>query len=76
MKKQYALLKLLLALFLLYVAFPMIGSTTVQLVNLFWLVWFLFFLLIIGANLAVLLNIQTQPNEKYVVKKQMQRMKN
>ncbi|WP_246367102.1 hypothetical protein [Paraliobacillus salinarum] len=55
--KQYALLRLLLAGFLIYMAYPSIEAQATSTAHLFWFSWLGFLLLVIGANLAVVLRI-------------------
>lgn len=59
--RQYTILRLLLALFLLYFAWPYIPTATTQLANIFWIVWLTFLVLVIGGNLATLLQISSPP---------------
>lgn len=59
--RQYTILRLLLALFLLYFAWPYIPTATTQLANIFWMVWLTFLVLVIGGNLATLLQISSPP---------------
>lgn len=54
---HYALLRLLLSVFLLYVAWPLIPTASTNLEFVFWGMWLSFFLLVTGANLATLLEI-------------------
>ncbi|WP_077299064.1 hypothetical protein [Virgibacillus pantothenticus] len=61
MRGQYALLRLLLAGFMLYVAWPFIPQGTTFLEQLFWGGWLIFFLLVIGANSASLLQMIQPP---------------
>lgn len=56
--KQYSILKLLIAGFLLYMAWPSIQMYRGDLAQLFWFSWFVFLLLVIGANLATVLMVQ------------------
>lgn len=58
--KHYAVLRLLLAAFFLYFAWPLIPQAASQLEMLFWGSWLCFFLLVTGANLAAILKL-TQP---------------
>lgn len=58
--RNHALLKLLLAAFLLYVAWPAIPEAASQQSLVFWAVWLVFFLLAAGANLAVLLQLHPE----------------
>ncbi|CQR48125.1 hypothetical protein BN1058_02472 [Paraliobacillus sp. PM-2] len=55
--KQYAWLRLLLAAFLMYMAFPSMEAQANSTAHLFWFSWLGFFLLVIGANLAIVLRI-------------------
>lgn len=55
--KQYALLRLLLALFLLYVAWPSMIHTGSGIEQTFWSMWFIFVLIVSGANLATLMEL-------------------
>lgn len=73
MIKQYALLKLLLAGYLLYLAVPMMGRVTLNVANVFWLSWLLFFCLVVGANLAILMNLQKHSNIQNVESRKSQR---
>ncbi|WP_068674668.1 hypothetical protein [Oceanobacillus sp. Castelsardo] len=59
--KNYAILRLLLAAFFLYVAWPYFpyAATTVE--KLFWGSWLVFLFLVIGANLATLLQMTKPP---------------
>lgn len=59
--RQYTILRLLLALFLLYFAWPYIPTATTQLANIFWIVWLTFLVLVIGGNLATLLQLSSPP---------------
>jgi len=58
---HYAILRILLALFCLYFAWPALISATTAIELIFWSGWFGFLLLIIGANLANLLQIIQPP---------------
>lgn len=57
MEKRNALLKLLFASFLLYLALPPIREISSSLGALFWACWIGFFLLVAGANLGILFNL-------------------
>ncbi|MBM7597710.1 hypothetical protein JOC34_000067 [Virgibacillus halotolerans] len=59
--RHYAILRLLLASFFLYFAWPMIPQATTPVAATFWGVWILFFLLVVGANLATLLQMTRPP---------------
>lgn len=59
--RQYAILRLLLAGFFLYFAWPVIPGATSQLEVIFWGGWLLFFILVIGANFASLLQMTKPP---------------
>lgn len=56
MKNQQTL-RLLLAGFMLYFAWPKIPQATSTLEMTFWAMWLLFFLAVVGSNLASLLQI-------------------
>lgn len=58
---QYALLRLLLAGLCLYFAWPYIPQPSSLLEMAFWGVWLFLFLLVVGANLATLLQMTTPP---------------
>lgn len=58
--RQNALLRLLLACFLLYIAWPSLQVQGGQISSLFWLGWSVFFLLVAGSNLAVVLKLPTK----------------
>lgn len=55
--KQYALLRLLFALFLLYIAWPSMIQPASGVAQLFWSMWFVFVLVVSGANLATLMEL-------------------
>ncbi|MFS0751184.1 hypothetical protein [Oceanobacillus sp. 1P07AA] len=59
--RQYALLRLLLAVFFLYIAWPLIPEATSQLEFIFWGCWLVFLFLFVGANLSTLLQITSPP---------------
>lgn len=59
--KNYAVLRLLLAGLLIYFAWPLIPLATTNLEKLFWGVWLLFFVLVIGANFSTLLQMTSPP---------------
>lgn len=59
--RNYAILRLLLAGLFLYVAWPVIPYATTLLEAIFWGGWILFFLLVVGANLATLLRMTKPP---------------
>ncbi|WP_407269025.1 hypothetical protein [Radiobacillus sp. PE A8.2] len=58
--EQYALLRILLACFFLYIAWPAISEQASSLASMFWAGWLLFFLFVVGSNLAAMLKI-TKP---------------
>lgn len=68
--KNYSILRLLLAVFLLYFAWPYIPEAVTQLEKLFWGAWLVFLILVIGANLATLLNISHPPVMEQKVEQQ------
>lgn len=59
--RHYAILRLLLAGFFLYFAWPVIPYATTSLELTFWGIWVLLFLLVVGANLATLLQMTRPP---------------
>lgn len=61
MVRHYAALRLLLAGFFLYFAWPYIPEASSQLESIFWGVWLVLFLFAFGANLAVLLQMTKPP---------------
>lgn len=74
--KQYAVLRLLLAGFLLYLALPSIQMHPQGLAQLYWFSWLVLFTLIFGANLAtVLLGKEVTERETEHIK-QVKTMKN
>lgn len=74
--KQYAILRLLLAGFLLYLALPIIQTHPQGLAHLFWFSWLVLFSLVFGANFATVLigkEVTTRENEHI---KQVKTLKN
>jgi type VI protein secretion system component VasK len=59
--RNYTILRLLLAGFLLYVAWPYFPNAITTPEKIFWGSWIAFALLVIGANLATLLQLITPP---------------
>ncbi|GAB4074988.1 hypothetical protein GCM10028778_24910 [Barrientosiimonas marina] len=59
--RYYAILRLLLGGFFLYIAWPAIPEAITQEAILFWGLWLGFLLLVIGSNLASLLQITDPP---------------
>ncbi|HEY4601075.1 MAG TPA: hypothetical protein VIG73_07375 [Cerasibacillus sp.] len=59
--RQYAVLRLLLACFFLYFAWPVIPLASTELETYFWGAWLLFLVLVIGGNLATLLQLTDPP---------------
>ncbi|MFD1851904.1 hypothetical protein [Oceanobacillus bengalensis] len=59
--RHYTILRLLLAAFFLYIAWPMIPNASSNLELMFWGSWLLFFLLVVGSNFATLLQISRPP---------------
>lgn len=74
--KQYALLRLLLAGFLIYIAYPSIQAQATSTAHLFWFSWLGFLLLVIGANLAVVLRINHHTPQHTAEMNQPVKMKN
>lgn len=58
---HYTVLRLLLACFFLYFAWPFIPEAVSSIERIFWGSWLIFFLLVVGANLATLLQITHPP---------------
>ncbi|MFC4022546.1 hypothetical protein ACFOUV_01780 [Oceanobacillus longus] len=59
--RHYAILRLLLASFFLYIAWPVIPYITTNVELIFWGGWLLFLLLVVGANFATLLQMTRPP---------------
>ncbi|WP_164216761.1 hypothetical protein [Virgibacillus sp. YIM 98842] len=59
--RQYAILRILLAGFFLYFAWPAIPYATTMVEHIFWAAWLMFFLLVAGANFATLLQMIKPP---------------
>lgn len=59
--RHYAILRLLLAGLFLYFAWPSIPEASSQIAMIFWGAWLAFFLLVVGANFATLLQITSPP---------------
>jgi len=59
--KNYPILRILLAAVMIYFAWPLIPLASTALELTFWGLWLFFFLLIIGANLANLLQMIPPP---------------
>ncbi|ALX48356.1 hypothetical protein [Lentibacillus amyloliquefaciens] len=59
--RHYAILRLLLAGFFLYIAWPVMPDAVIQEAVLFWGVWLGFLLLVVGANFATLLQMTDPP---------------
>lgn len=57
----YTILRLMFALFLLYVAWPFIPLATTQEAKLFWMAWLGMLFLVVGSNLATLLHMSDPP---------------
>lgn len=64
-----SILRLLLASFFLYFAWPLIPQAATNIEFTFWGIWLVFFLLVIGANLATVLQL----NKPSVVEQERQR---
>lgn len=59
--QPYTILRLLFASFLLYFAWPYIPQATTQIEKLFWGTWLGFLLLVVGGNLATVLQLVSPP---------------
>lgn len=57
----FTLFRILFSLFLLYFAWPYIPEATTPQEKIFWGAWLVFFLLVIGANLATLFRLTPEP---------------
>lgn len=72
--RLYTVLRLAFAIFLLYVAWPFIPTATTSVAKLFWVAWLLFFLVVVGGNLATFLRLSVPPvMEQTHVQKQQER---
>lgn len=58
---HFPILRILLTLFFLYFAWPAFISAATTIETVFWSVWFVFLLLVVGGNLANLLQIIHPP---------------
>lgn len=75
--RHYTILRLLLASFLLYFAWPYIPEATTQIEKLFWGGWLVFLLLVVGGNLATVLRLSNPPvmeQERVVQERERQRL--
>ncbi|MRG87696.1 hypothetical protein [Salinibacillus xinjiangensis] len=73
--KQHALLRILFAFYLLYLAMPSVGVATTSLETLFWGAWIVFFVFVVSANVGILLNLKpnvrkSQDEKKRILVKQ------
>lgn len=59
--RHYPILRLLLAGLLLYIAWPLIPLAVSQLEMVFWGIWLIFLVLVVGANFATLLQMTDPP---------------
>lgn len=59
--RLYTGLRLLFALFLLYVAWPFIPTASTPIATFFWIAWLLFFTIVVGGNLATFLRMSAPP---------------
>ncbi|SET44925.1 hypothetical protein SAMN05216389_111142 [Oceanobacillus limi] len=71
--RHYAILRLLLAGFFLYFAWPLIPEASSQMEAIFWGSWLVFFLLVVGANFATLLQMTAPPAMEQEQYRQRQR---
>ncbi|MEI3614924.1 hypothetical protein [Pseudogracilibacillus sp. SO30301A] len=72
--KNYSILRLLFAVFLLYFAWPYIPEAVAPIEKLFWGAWLTFLILVIGGNLATLLNISHPPVMEQKVSHQQEKV--
>lgn len=73
--RNYPLLRILIASFLLYIAWPYIPNYSSPLEMLFWGSWLLLFFLVIGSNLATLLQMTRPPAIEQESKKMRKTLK-
>ncbi|MEI3606047.1 hypothetical protein SPD48_10115 [Pseudogracilibacillus sp. SE30717A] len=76
---HYTILRILLAIFLIYFAWPYIPEAVTQIERIFWGAWLLFLILVIGGNLATLLKMSSPPvmeQKKKIVEEVKQRARN
>jgi len=59
--RHFTILRLLIACFLLYFAWPFIPQATLFVEKLFWGIWLSLFLLVVGGNFATLLQLTDGP---------------
>ncbi|WP_010651147.1 hypothetical protein [Oceanobacillus massiliensis] len=59
--RHYAILRLLLSGFFLYIAWPAIPYASSYMEQIFWGGWLVFLLLVVGANFATLLQMTRPP---------------
>ncbi|WP_404453551.1 hypothetical protein LG329_03795 [Virgibacillus necropolis] len=72
--RHYAVLRLLLACFFLYFAWPIIPTAVTSLEAMFWGMWLVLFLLVVAANSATLLRITEPPSMEQERTRQRQRL--
>lgn len=72
--RLYAVLRLLLACFFLYFAWPIIPTAVTSTEAMFWGVWLLLFLLVVGSNSATLLQMTEPPSMEQERPRQRQRL--
>ena len=60
--RLYAVLRLLLACFFLYFAWPIIPTAVTSTEAMFWGMWLVLFLLVVGSNSATLLQMTEPPS--------------
>lgn len=59
--RHYAMLRLLLAAFFLYFAWPLIPEASTRLELIFWAMWLGLLFLVVGGNFATLLQLTKPP---------------
>lgn len=74
--RHYALLRLLIAGVFLYVAWSEIPLALASIEKVFWALWLLLFLLIVGANLGILLQLNAPSIMEQSKEKSRQTLKN
>lgn len=72
--RSYAVLRLLLACFFLYFAWPIIPTAVTSIEAMFWGMWLVLFLLVVGSNGATLLQMTEPPSMEQERPRQRQRL--
>lgn len=72
--RHYAVLRLLLACFFLYFAWPIIPTAVTSTEVMFWGMWLILFLLVVASNSATLFQITEPPSMEQERTRQRQRL--